>query len=98
MNWKVFTLRFAGLILIALAAGPLYGLVMNLLLATEQITPEMIETAYGNALTMKCVYIWIGCLLLGFGSLFANENWRYLLYFSPLYAPVLFALLYTIMQ
>lgn len=98
MNWKNFTLRFVGLVLIALAAAPLYGLVINLLLATGQITPDMVETAYGNVLTTKCVYIWIGCLLLGFGSLFVKESWRYMLYFSPLYAPILFALLYTVMQ
>jgi hypothetical protein len=98
MSSKVFALRFVGLILIALAAGPLYALVMNLLLATEQITPDMVEAAFGSVLTNKCVYIWLGCLLLGFGSLFAQENWRYVLYFSPLYAPSLFAILYTMMQ
>ena len=98
MNWKTFALRFAGLIVIALAAGPLYALTMNLLIITKQIPEELIAKAYGNTLTLKCVYVWLVCLLAGFGSIFLKDSWRYILYFSPLYAPSVFSIIYTVIQ
>lgn len=98
MNWKTFAIRFAGLIAIALAAGPLYALTLNLLILARQIPEDLIDKAYGNTLTMKCVYVWLVCLLAGFGSIFIKGSWRYILYFSPLYAPALFAVIYTLIQ
>ena len=98
MNWKNFALRFAGLIVIALAAGPLYALTMNLLIIAKQIPQELIDKAFGNTLTLKCVYVWLACLLIGFGSIFIKDSWRHILYFSPLYAPSVFAIIYTVIQ
>lgn len=98
MSMKTFLIRLLGLVIIALSAGPLFALTMNLLLAAGMIPQELIDKAFGSALTMKCVYVWMGCLLLGFGSLFVQGNWRYLLYLSPLYGPSFFAILYTVMQ
>lgn len=98
MNWKTFAFRFAGLILIALLAGPLYALTMNLLILAQQIPQELIDKAYGNVLTLKCVYVWLACLLVGFASIFLKQSWRHALYFSPLYAPSVFAVIYTVIQ
>ena len=98
MNWKTFALRFTGLIVIALLAGPLYALTMNLLILAQQIPQELIDKAYGNTLTLKCVYVWLAGLLLGFGAIFIKQDWRYILYLSPLYAPSVFAVIYTVIQ
>jgi hypothetical protein len=44
------------------------------------------------------MYVWLGCLIPAFASIFFQGSWRYILYFSPLYAPSLFAVVYTLMQ
>lgn len=97
MNWKDFALRLVGLIAIAIAAGPLYAVVVNLLLKAGQIPADLVDKAYGTTLITQCVYVWITCLPLGFLAIFLKENWRYLLYFSPLYAPSLYAIIQTIL-
>lgn len=98
MNWKIFALRLAGLIAIALAMFPLFGLTMNMLLYFELIPSGVIDKAAGNVITMRSMYVWLGCLVLGFASLFLKDSWRYILYFSPLYGPCVFAVIYTLMQ
>lgn len=98
MNLKAFFMRLAGLVVIALAAGPVFGLTVNLLLAVGLIPVELVDKAFGNILAIKAIYIWFGCLIVGFASLFLKESWRLILYFSPLYAPSLFAVAYTLVQ
>ncbi len=98
MNWKTFAFRFTGLIVIALLAGPLYALTMNLLILANQIPQELIDKAYGSVLTRQCVFVWLFCLPVGFGSIFLKQNWRHALYLSPLYAPSAFAVIYTVIQ
>lgn len=98
MNWKNFAIRFAGLIAIGVAAGPLVGLTTNILLKAGLIPEVLIDKAFGHELLSKCVYVWLTCLLFAFASIFLKQNWRYIFYFSPLYAPSVFAVVYTIMQ
>lgn len=98
MTLKTFFIRFAGLIIIALAAGPVYAVTVNLLILLNLIPIELADKAYGNILTMKAIYVWTGCLLVGFGALFLKEKWGLILYFSPLYAPSLFAIIFTLIQ
>ena len=98
MNWKTFAIRLAGLIVISLAMFPLYGLTMNILLFLELIPSDLIDKAAGSVITMKAMYVWIACLFLGFGSIFIKGDWRYILYLSPLYAPCVFAVIYTLLQ
>jgi len=98
MTMKTFFIRFAGLIVIALLAGPLYAITVNFLVLTNMIPPDLVDKAYGNVLTLRTIYVWIGCLLVGFASIFARGSWRYIFYFSPLYATPIFAVVYTMLQ
>lgn len=98
MNWKSFALRFAGLIAIAVAMFPLFGLTMNLLVLFKLVPLEMMDKAMGTDIARQAMYVWLACLVPAFASMFLKGNWRYILYFSPLYAPSLFAAFYTIMQ
>lgn len=98
MNWKTFALRFIGLVIVALAAGPLYAVTVHLLVLSGLIPENLMDKAYGSALMSKSAFIWMGALLLGFCSIFLKDSWRYILYFSPLYAPALFAVVYTALQ
>ncbi len=92
MNAKTFALRFIFLIVIAIAAGPVYAITVNAMVFFG------IAPYDGTALTMQAVYVWLGCLLIGFGSMFIKDDWRLTLYLSPLYAPSLYILVFTIMQ
>jgi hypothetical protein len=98
MNTKTFFLRFAGLIALALSALPLFAITLNLLLFFHLIPDTLIDNGYGNALAQTCVYIWLVCLLMGFISIFVQKPWRLVLYFSPLYAPILFTIVSTAWQ
>jgi hypothetical protein len=98
MTLKTFFLRFGGLIVIALAAGPLFAVTMNVMIYFQLFPESLVDKAFGNVLTMKAIYVWMGCLLAGFGSLFLKEQWRLILYFSPLFAPSIFAVIYTLLQ
>ncbi len=98
MTMKSFFIRLAGFIAIALLAGPVYALTVNALVLAQLIPAELVDKAFGNILTLRAIYVWIGCLLVGFASIFLKANWRYIFYFSPLYAPSLFAVIYTLMQ
>jgi hypothetical protein len=98
MNWKSFALRFAGLLAIALAMFPMFGLTMNLLVLLKLVPLEMMDKAMGTEIARQAMYVWLGCLIPAFASIFFQGSWRYILYFSPLYAPSLFAVVYTLMQ
>lgn len=98
MTYKTLIVRFGGFILIALAALPLYAVTVNALVYFQIITPELADAGYGNELTMKAMFVWMGCLLPGAIAIFVQQKWARILYFSPLYAPSLFAAIYTAIQ
>ncbi len=98
MTFKEFFIRFAGLILIALAAGPLYAVTFNLLVFFNIVPLENADKAFGTIVTTRATYVWLACLLPGFASLFMRTKWRLLLYFAPLFAPSLFAVFFTLMH
>ncbi len=98
MTWKLFLLRFAGLILLAALAWPLYAITVNGLLWFDLISPELIEQGYGHALTLRMVFVWLTAIAAAFASIFVKDDWRLVLYLSPLYTPSLFAIAYTLVQ
>lgn len=98
MSKKEFFIRFLGFVVIAVAAGPFFALTFNALVLFDFIPQEVKDTAFGRELIFRAVVVWCGCLLLGFIGIFPKESWRYVLYFSPLYAPSLYAIIHTLMQ
>ena len=98
MNWKNFALRFAGLIVIALAMFPLFGFTVNMLVFFKLVPAEMVDKALGADIIRQSMYVWMASLPFGFASLFFQASWKYILYFSPLYAPSLFAIAYTVLH
>lgn len=91
-------LRLLFLILIAGLGGLLYSLCVNLLIIGGLMPEGELAAGFGHILTQKAVMIWIGATLLGFGAIFLQARWRYLFFLAPLYAPSLFAVIYTMMQ
>lgn len=98
MSKKEFFLRFLGFVLIAVAALPVFALTVNALIYFDTVPVELRDTAYGSELIFRSVVVWCGCLVLGFAGIFPKETWRHVLYFSPLYAPSLYAIIHTITQ
>lgn len=98
MNAKTLLIRFAILIGIALAAGPVYAITFNALVFFGAIPQELMDKAYGTTLTMQAAFVWMGAVTAGVISIFIKDDWRYILLFSPVYAPPLFAIIHTLMQ
>jgi hypothetical membrane protein len=98
MSRKEFLIRFLGFVVIAVAAGPFFALTFNALVLFDVIPQEVKDTAFGNELIFKSVVVWCGSLILGFIGIFPKESWRHVLYFSPIYAPSLYAAIYTLAQ
>lgn len=98
MTKKTFFIRLAGFVVIALAALPVYSLAMVAMVVLQLVPQDLMDTGYGNDLTFRAVVVWCGTLVPGFAGIFPKENWRYVLYFSPLYAPALYAVIYTLAQ
>ncbi|PZQ45904.1 MAG: hypothetical protein DI551_06160 [Micavibrio aeruginosavorus] len=98
MNWKTFALRFAGLIALAIAGFYLYAFSVHMMIRFEVFPPELIDKAFGTELTRNTVYVCVFTFLLGFISLFIKDKVRSVLYFAPLYAPILFGIIYTLMH
>ncbi len=98
MTKKVFIIRFAGFLAIAVAALPVFALTFNALIAMDLVPEELKDRAFGNELTFRAVIVWCGALIAGFAGIFPKESWRHVLYFAPLYAPALYAVIHTLMQ
>lgn len=97
MSWKDFFIRISGYVLIAVGAMPVYALTI-VLLAVLNAVPENIRDGFGNDVTFKAVFVWLGCLVISFGAIFIRENWAKILYASPLYMPSFFAIFYTALK
>lgn len=98
MNLKTFLLRAAVLLIVIaggfiLYAGAFHGLVF-LGLMPEQLGNQ----GFGYVLTYRTSFVFMGAILAGIISLFIRANWRLALLLSPLYAPSLFAVIFTLMH
>lgn len=99
MNWKIFALRFIGLIVLAaIGIALLYPLAFHALVLFKLIPEELMDKAFGHALMIKSAFTWMGAVIAGFAAIFLKGHWRYVLYLSPLYAPSVFAIVYTLLQ
>lgn len=96
MSWKEFALRLAGFVVIALAAMPVYALTVNVLLYFSWIPDDLVQSGFGNDMTLKAVMVGLGCLLPSFAAIFIRASWALILYLAPLYGPPLFAIAYTL--
>ncbi len=84
--------------MIAVAGGYLYAITFHGLQAFGLMPAEGAEQAYGTILTSKASFVWMGSVALAFISIFIKESWRYVFYASPLLAPALFAVIFTLTQ
>lgn len=91
-------LKILILITISLLGGLVFALAVNVMIMTNIVDADSVQGGFGYLMTSKAVFIWIVSVVLGIVSLFIKQKWRYFLLFSPLYAPILFALLYTLSQ
>jgi len=98
MNWKLFGLRFLGLVVLTVAGFYAFALTTNILILFGAFPQYLVDKAFGVELAHKTMFVLFGSAVLGFISLFIKEQWRLVLYASPLYAPPLFVIIYTLMQ
>jgi hypothetical protein len=85
--------------MIAALGGLAYALTANILVLSGTLQPDQVSTSFGVEMTSKAVMIWIVCVLLAItGSFMIASKWRYILVLSPIYAPSLFALIYTLIN
>ena len=89
-------LKIIILITIALLGGLLFSVAVNVMVMTNIVNVDNVKGTFGYEMTSKAVLIWGGSVVLGIISLFIKEKWRYILLLSPIYAPIIFALLYAL--
>ena len=91
-------LKILILITISLLGGLTFSIAVNIMIMTNIVDADTVQGGFGYLMTSKAVFIWILSVILGIISLFIKQKWRYFLLFSPLYAPIIFALLYALSQ
>lgn len=91
-------MRFAGLAALTFGGGIAYAIVFNLMVAAGVTPAPDSAVNYGQTLTLRTVFVLMASVLAGFAGMFVRGPLHWPLYLSPLYAPPLFALLYTILQ
>lgn len=98
MDWKKFLLSFAGFIVIGVTGGFLYAVLVNGMIYFKLMPESIGGQGFAYALTVLASRVWMGAIALSFISLFIKQNWRIVLYTAPLYAPSLFAIVYTVIN
>lgn len=96
MNWKTFLLRFAGLVAFAAMGFALYGITSHLLIMLGLTPDGEGSEGFGIEMTRLAMILYMISIPFGFSGIFIKEDWRWILYLCPLYAPSLFALIHTI--
>ncbi len=98
MNWKHIFLRLAGLVVLFVAGIFLYALTVNLLIVINAMPVETTGEGFGILLTHRTIWVAMGMIPVGIAGIFIKQKWRTVLYTAPLYAPALFAIVYTLTQ
>lgn len=96
MNIQTILLRLAGFIAIAIAGGFLCAITANILVALGLVPDMLGAQPFGKAMLTNAVFVWMGTILVSFISVFIKDNWRWVLYTAPLYAPSIFAIIFTL--
>lgn len=91
-------LKLLWVILIAGLGWLLYALTANILVASGLLNANDVTASFGVEMTHKAMIVWLVCLPLSVGASFMQSALRYILLFAPLYAPSVFALLYTLIN
>lgn len=96
MSAKILILRFAGLALFTFLGFVLMAMVF-LSMVILGLTPQGDAGAgFGRDIIQKSMLLGVMSALVGAASIFIKDNWRWVLYLTPLYAPSLFAVIYTL--
>ena len=93
---KEWIIKFLSLVIFSLLGGLLVPMVVSLVIFSGVIDSESVSTGFGQTMMQKTVFIWLACIVVGFGSLFIKNKWRYVLTLSPLYMPSLFVIIYSL--
>lgn len=97
MTWKIFLLRFAGLILVIGLGFALYPIMNHALILSGLMPTDEGSEGFGQNMMRQAMYLYMASVPVGFAGIFINDkNWRWPIYLCPLYAPSLFALIHTI--
>jgi hypothetical protein len=98
MDWKTILIRLAGLLVICVGGSFLLALTVNLMIMMEMMPRELEGQGFGYAVLNRTSYIFMGSALIGLAGVFLKPRWRHIFYFSPLYAPTVFAVGFTIFK
>lgn len=98
MNWKTILIRLAVLIVVIAAGSGLYAVTINILIAAGIMPDQLNGAGFAYALTMQASFVMMGSALAGLVSIFIRQNWRYALLLAPVYAPTIFAVIFTILH
>lgn len=98
MNWKDILLRLAGVAVLFVAGILLYAVTANLLILMGLMPEALNGQGFGYALTAQTVYVAMGAVVVGIAGIFIRQKWRNALYLAPLYAPSVFAIVFTLIH
>ena len=82
-------------VLFAALALPLYALSINLMIMINLFPHDSLNYDLGQDMTQKAIFVWMGSLVFGVASIFAQEKWVLFLRLIPLLTPTIFALFYV---
>ncbi len=92
-------LRILILISSSLLGITLYALTFNLLQFGNLMPSDAADTYFGEVLTNKATFVWLGAVVIGLCSLFVQKKGlRIAMLIAPLLIPSIFAVIYTLIQ
>lgn len=98
MNWKYILLRLAGVAVLFVAGILLYAVTVNILILFGLMPDSLHGQGFGYALTSQTIYVAMGTILISVAGIFIRQKWRNVLYLAPLYAPSVFAIIFTLLH
>ncbi len=98
MDLKTFLFRLAVLVIVVAAGGFAYAITFHLLQGLGLMPEQIGQQGFGRALTYRTSFVYMAAIVAGILSLFIRDRWRYVLLLSPIYAPSLFAIVFTLMH